>query len=175
MKKRIITLFSLCAVLLSSCGSTEDKDEVGGKNDTTLVPETEAAKTADPIIGKMGLVGTAKIGHPINIKFSVYNNADTITKFCKWHTPFEKLSSKYLDVTFEDFTDVAYKGAMSKRIMPPPANSYITLKKGDSTSINFNLADGYEITKAGVYTIKYNATTISGVFVIDSLKINVEN
>ncbi|KQS32261.1 hypothetical protein [Pedobacter sp. Leaf194] len=171
--KKITIVAGLCIALLSACGNNEDKTAANA--DTTLLPEKEAVKKTDPILGKMTLDGTAKLGGPINIRFSVYNNTDSTVKFCKWHTPFEKLMSKYLDVAMEDFTDVAYKGPMAKRMMPPPADSYTSLKKGDSTSVNFYLADGYAITKAGEYTVKYNATNISGIVVSDSLKIKVIN
>ena len=173
--KKITTIVVLFVAMLSACGSSDKKKEADGANDTTLMPEAATEKIPDPIVGKLALVGPAKLGQPINIKFSVYNNSDTVAKFCKWHTPFEKLLSKYLDVALEDYTEVQYHGAMAKRVMPPPADSYTSLKKGDSTSVNFNLMDGYPISKAGVYTIKYNATNVSGIVVPDSLKIKVEN
>lgn len=173
MKKTYLIL-STFAILLSACGS-DDKNKINESDTTLLSEKTSAAIKADPVTGKFRLNGEAKLGQPISIKFSVYNNSDTVVKFCKWHTPFEKLSSKYLDVAFEDHTDISYLGPMAKRMMPPPAESYTSLKKGDSTSTDFNLAEGYAITKAGSYTIKYNAATVSGIVVPDSLKINVVN
>jgi len=173
--KKLTTVLGLCAVLFAACSSSDKKEETAAKSDTTLLPEAKANKEVDPVTGKMTLVGNAKLGQPINIKFSVYNNADTVAKFCKWHTPFERLMSKYLDVSLEDYTPVDYKGPMAKRVMPPPADSYTSLKKGDSTSVDFNLNDAYNISKPGTYTIKYNSATISGIVVKDSLKINVAN
>jgi len=173
--KKLTTMLSICTILFAACSPSDKKEEAVAKSDTTLLPETKSNKEIDPITGKMVLIGNAKLGQPINIKFSVYNNADTAARFCKWHTPFERLMSKYLDVSLEDYTPVDYKGPMAKRVMPPPADSYITLKKGDSTSVDFNLADAYTITKPGAYTIKYNSATVSGIVVKDSLKINVSN
>ncbi|KQR71215.1 hypothetical protein ASF92_07460 [Pedobacter sp. Leaf176] len=167
-------MLSIWALLFTACSSSDKKEETIAKSDTTLLSETKS-RDVDPITGKMMLVGNAKLGQPINIKFSVYNNADTAAKFCKWHTPFEGLMSKYLDVSLDDYTPVDYKGPMAKRVMPPPGDSYTTLKKGDSTSVDFNLNDAYTITKPGAYTIKYNSATISGIIVKDSLKINVSN
>ncbi|MFC4210386.1 protease [Pedobacter lithocola] len=171
--KKLIPILGLCAIVFAACGSSEDKKDNNAASDTTLLTESKATKVTDPITGKMTLLGEAKLGQPINIKFSVYNNTDTVAKFCKWHTPFEKLMSKYLDVAMEDHVDVFYTGPMAKRVMPPPADSYTILKKGDSTSTNFDLNEGHAITKAGSYTLKYNATTISGIVVTDSLKITV--
>ncbi|WP_316829713.1 protease [Pedobacter aquatilis] len=171
--RKLAIIACTCAILGSACHSSDKEDKTAARNDTTLVSETESVKETDPVTGKMTLTGSAKLGEPINIKFSVYNNSDSTVKFCKWHSPFEKLMSKYLDVAMDDFTDVAYLGPMAKRIMPPPADSYTTLKKGDSTSTSFNLSEAYDIKKAGTYTIKYNASAISGIVVKDSLKIVV--
>lgn len=166
---------SLGLTLFTACSSSKKKEKVRGNNDTTLVSQATAEKKIDPILGKLSVIGTPKLGGPINIRFTVYNNTDTIGRFCTWHTPFEKLMSKYLDVALDDYTPVDYKGPMAKRVMPPPANSYKKLNAEDSTSADFNLADAYSITKAGNYTIKYNSATISGIVVSDSLKIKVTN
>lgn len=174
MMKKIMIVASLGLALFTACSSSK-KDETGGNNDTVLVSQTAVEKKADPILGKISVIGSPKLGGPINMRFTVYNNSDTVEKFCIWHTPFEKLMSKYLDVALDDYTPVDYKGAMAKRVMPPPAESYKKLNAGDSTSADFNLADAYAITKAGNYTIKYNSSTISGIVVTDSLKIKVTN
>jgi hypothetical protein len=101
--------------------------------------------------------------------FKVKNLGDSTISFCKWHTPFEPLMSKYLDVTNNNGEEMAYKGPMAKRIMPPPADSYIAVKPGDSVSVEFDLLKGYEISKPGTYVIKYNSNNISGLTVRDSL------
>lgn len=171
--KKISLIIACCSILFSACNSDKKKEAAGGQQDTTLMPEAAVQKKTDPITGKLSVIGEPKLGGPINMRFSVYNNSDTVAKFCIWHTPFEKLSSKYLDVNLEDYTPVDYKGAMAKRMMPPPADSYRKLNAGDSTSADFNLADAYHITKAGNYTIKYNSATVSGIVMTDSLKIYV--
>ncbi|NTE04540.1 protease [Agrobacterium tumefaciens] len=173
--KKISLIIAICSTLFSACNSFKSKEKAVGKQDTTLVTEAKAEKKMDPVTGKLSVVGQPKLGGPINMRFSVYNNTDTVAKFCIWHTPFEKLMSKYLDVNLDDYTPIDYKGAMAKRIMPPPADSYKKLNAGDSTSADFNLADAYAITKAGNYTIKYNSATVSGIVVPDSIKIYIGN
>ena len=173
--KRISLTIAICSILFSACNSFKSKEKAVGKQDTTLVTEAQGEKKMDPITGKLLVIGQPKLGGPINMRFSVYNNADTVAKFCIWHTPFERLMSKYLDVALDDYTPIDYKGAMAKRMMPPPADSYKKLNAGDSTSADFNLADAYAITKAGNYTIKYNSATISGIVVPDSIKIYIGN
>lgn len=169
--RKLSTILCVSTMILAACSSSNQQSDQK-KTDTMTVNET-ANTPADAITGKMALLSTSKIGQPINIKFTVYNNADTAAKFCKWHTPFENLISKYVDVTMEDGTEAAYKGAMAKRVMPPPADSYITLKPGDSTSVDFDLNNAFTIDKSGKYTVKYNSASISGIVIKDSLQLNI--
>jgi hypothetical protein len=103
------------------------------------------------------------------LKFTVKNQSDTVATFCKWHTPFEPLISKYLDIKDSDGQEVDYKGAMAKRIMPPPADSYLSINPGDSLSVDVDLTKGYAIEKPGTYTLKYSGGNMSGLVVKDSL------
>jgi hypothetical protein len=77
--------------------------------------------------------------------------------------------SKYLDIKDENGTEVNYKGVMAKRIMPPPASAYTTLKAHDSLSKNIDLLKAYAIEKPAKYTITYNGTGISGLHVAKSV------
>jgi hypothetical protein len=112
---------------------------------------------------------TIKVGEPVTLKFTIYNHADTAQQFCKWHTPFEPLISKYLEVKDENGVEVDYKGAMAKRIMPPPASSYIKVNSKDSLTIDVDLLKGYAITKTSKYTVKYVGQGMSGLIVADSV------
>ncbi|RZM10160.1 MAG: protease, partial [Pedobacter sp.] len=91
------------------------------QSDTTLT----ARMTISPVVSKDG---------PLEMNFTVYNQTDSTRTFCKWHTPFEPLMSKYLDITINN-QEVAYKGPMAKRMMPPPADSYVSVAPGDSLSV----------------------------------------
>ncbi|TCD10528.1 protease [Pedobacter frigidisoli] len=168
------TLLICSTLFLAACSSSS---KVSDKTNTVDSSGNASAQVIDQstMVGKLSSPKNVKLGEPINVKFSVHNTADTSAKFCKWHTPFERLMSKYLDVTLSDGTEVDYKGPMAKRIMPPPADSYISLKAKDSTSVDFNLLDAYSISKAGTYTVKYNSSNISGVVVKDSIMITVGN
>lgn len=160
----ITTLAS--ALLLAACGSSSkvsngDADSASVAKDTTLTAVLRAS-------------GETKPGDSIKVSFVVYNFTDSVRRFCKWHTPFEPLMSKYLDVYSTDGTEAQYQGPMAKRMMPAPADSYISVKAGDSLKAEVNVSKAYQFTKPGQYTLKYNSSAISGIAVKDSLTIDVK-
>ncbi|MCD8740463.1 protease [Mucilaginibacter roseus] len=161
-------LLSAAALALASCGAGNSKsgnaDTTANNADTTA--QQDAPKT---IYATMQIADTVKMGEPVNLKFTVYNPADTASKFLKWHTPFEPPLSKYVDIKSEDGQEASYKGAMAKRMMPPPADSYIKLAPGDSISATADLSKSYAIEKPGKYTVVYNSTGVSGLVVKDSV------
>jgi hypothetical protein len=157
------------AILFASCSpSTRNAD---GVNSTDSVASTtdSTLSTAKPLFATMKISNKINVGDSVKLKFTVYNTADSVQTFCKWHTPFEPLISKYLDIKSESGDEVDYRGAMAKRIMPPPADSYIKVNPGDSLSVNVDLLKGYNISKPGKYAISYNAQNMSGLVVKDSV------
>ena len=121
-----------------------------------------------PLFAEMQIAKTIKIGEPMLLKFTVYNQADSTQQFCKWHTPFEPLLSKYLEIKDEQGVEMLYRGAMAKRIMPPPAESYIMVNKKDSVSATVDLLKAFAITRPSKYTITYTGQDMSGVLVTKS-------
>jgi hypothetical protein len=152
---------------LSSCGISNTSSTGTSSADSNLQADQEM-KLEGPQ-GVMQIRDTITIGNPIELKFTVVNNTDTIQQFLKWDTPFEPLVSKYLDVKDAEGTQVNYRGAMAKRAMPPSADSYIKVNPGDSLVANINLLDGYAITRASKYTIIYVGANMSGITVRDSV------
>lgn len=154
--KNLSILISTAAILtLSSCGMNNN----AAKNSTA----------EKGLFAKMSVKDTVKAGELVELKFTVYNNADTAQSFCKWHTPFEPFISKYLDVKLTSSEEINYKGAMAKRMMPPPASSYITVNSKDSASTKVDLLKGYDLSKPGKYTIIYVGQNMSGLIVKDSI------
>jgi len=155
-------------LVVASCSQSTRNSESASNADSAL-KDSSTVLASTPIYAKMSIAPTIKIGSPVSLRFTVYNDADTVQQFCKWHTPFEPLLSKYLDITDEAGEEAMYKGAMAKRIMPPPADSYIKVKPKDSLSVVVDLLQGYGITKPATYKVKYNAQNMSGLIVKDSL------
>jgi len=154
---------------LSSCSpSTRTAEDNTAKADSASAQSSPQSEQTG-LYAKMSIQDTIKTGELIQLKFTVYNNADSVQQFCKWHTPFEPLMSKYLDVKDENGEEVNYKGAMAKRMMPPPASSYQKLNPKDSLSADVDLAKAYAITKPAKYTVVYNSQNMSGLIVKDSV------
>ncbi|WP_293307378.1 protease [Pedobacter sp. UBA5917] len=104
-----------------------------------------------------------KTGEKVTLNFTIHNDQSTEKSFCKWHTPFEPLMSKYLDIKDENGNEASYKGPMAKRIMPPPADSYLIIKPEDILSSEVDLLKAYQLEAGKKYTVSYNSSSISGV------------
>lgn len=154
-------ILSVGVLILGACSSTKQQKK-------TVENEPLTAKmTVKPII---------RSADSLELSFTVYNRSTRTQKFCKWHTPFEsKTLSKYLDIKDEQGTEAQYRGIMAKRIMPPPADSYIEVKPGDSLSAKVDIMKDYRIIKPGKYSIHYNAQEISGLLVKDSISFIYKN
>ncbi len=155
MKK--IFYLPIALLLLTAACSTQNKT-----TDESTVNTADAVAVRNGTYAVMTIADTARMGDSVMLKFAVYNHTDTAAKFLKWQTPFEPLLSKYLDVKNADGEEAPYVGAMAKRVMPPPADAYITIAPGDSLITKFNLLQGYALSKAGAYTIHYNSESMNG-------------
>jgi hypothetical protein len=160
----------LSAILLSLSACTVNKVKNTSAGSDSAKNQASAPATSASLFAKMQIKGTIKIGDPVELKFTVYNDADAQGQFCKWHTPFEPLMSKYLDVKDASGQEMLYKGAMAKRIMPPPAGSYIKVNSKDSLSTTIDLLKAYDISKPSKYTIIYVGQNMSGLTVKDSIE-----
>lgn len=155
MKNIFYLPIALFLFATASCGTQNNQT-----NETPAPTKDTTAKK--DLYATMSIKDTIRTGDSVLLKFTVYNPTDSAKKFLKWQTPFEPLLSKYLDIKDERGKEVGYIGAMAKRMMPPPAEAYITLNSKDSLATNVDLLKGYAINKAGKYTIEYTSENISG-------------
>ena len=155
MNKIQIIPIALLLLMTAACSMQNNK-----VNETTGMQDTIASDKK--FLAVMKIKDSIKVGDSVLLHFTVFNNTDSVKKFLKWQTPFEPLMSKYLDVKNEQGEEVQYKGAMAKRMMPPPADAYLTLNPGDSLNVKVDLLKGYDITKPGKYSVAYTSEEISG-------------
>ncbi|MDB5148258.1 MAG: protease [Mucilaginibacter sp.] len=161
-------ILSAALLALSACSVNKVKNTSAGSDSAKNQSPEPAASTS--LFAKMQMKHIIKAGDPVELKFTVYNDADTARQFCKWHTPFEPLMSKYLDVKDASGQEMLYKGAMAKRMMPPPASSYIKVNSKDSLSATVDLLKAYDISKPSKYTVIYVGQNMSGLTVKDSIE-----
>lgn len=119
-------------------------------------------QTNDSLYVTLAIKNVVKYGEKVNLRFVVHNGNARGKSFCKWHTPFEPIMSKYLDIKDENGNEAPYKGPMAKRIMPPPAESYLFVNPTDSITADIDLSKGYELAAGKTYTATYNSSNISG-------------
>ncbi|ETZ22091.1 hypothetical protein [Pedobacter sp. V48] len=166
--KHIPLLVSTGLLLLASCGTSKEQNNgVASTADTVNKTDTVAVNTQ--MTARMSMKPVIETGDSLELRFTVYNRSVKPQSFCKWHTPFEPPMSKYLDIKDDQGVEARYQGAMAKRIMPPPADSYIEIKPGDSLSVMVNISKTYLLDRPGTYVVSYNAQEISGLVVKDSI------
>ncbi len=146
----LIALVAICALAvcaLTGTGCQGRKPESGSSiadssmADSSIVnsPAGDSAPTPpQPQAGsgklrtRLGIAGTTFTADSVPVSFTVINPTDSALRFCRWETPFEPKLGKYLEVISEQGTEAAFKGAMARRVMPPPDESYITVAAHDS-------------------------------------------
>lgn len=173
---RQISIFLL--VVAASTGCQNRKANLSTSNPDSLNADSSKADSGFVNSGKL----ETRLSAPnatftkdsVLLSFTVVNHADTAQRFVKWETPFEPRLGKYLEIKNEQGTEVEFKGAMARRIMPPPAEAYIEVAAHDSVSTVFNAATNYSIG-SGQYTIKYSGGGVSGLDAGKEIKITVAN
>lgn len=159
----------LIALLSFSACSTNSRTAKNNLKQDSVIKENKKDAAKKALFATLQIKDTIKAGDALQLKFTVYNQADSAQQFCKWHTPFEPLSSKYLEVKDESGEEAAYLGAMARRVMPPPPSSYIKVNAKDSLSINVDLLKAYQIIKPTKYTVTYVGQNMSGLEVKQSV------
>lgn len=134
---------------------------------------TSGATVKEELVATIVVPQTVKTGAPVIVKFTVSNSSAKDLKFCKWHTPFEGFLSAYFDIKDSNGTEARYRGAMAKRIMPPPADAYITVKAGESVSAEADLLKGYDLSAPGTYKIIYQGGGVSGIEKVNEISVKI--
>jgi peptidyl-Lys metalloendopeptidase len=89
------------------------------------------------------------------VTFILTNNSNERVSVLKWQTPLEGIHSDMFWVKKQEEVAV-YLGRMLKR-GAPKAQDYVTLDPKESVSTDFDLAEVYDISKAGNYTVEFGS------------------
>ena len=98
-------------------------------------------------------------GEPINVYFLLENHTQQGVYLLKWYTPLEGIGGDIFDVT-RDGSPIAYQGPMVSRAAPTP-ESYIYVRPDKGVSAVVDIAEAYDISQPGTYTIKFRSPRIS--------------
>jgi hypothetical protein len=152
----MIRQFSILMLLLAAtCAGCQNRKPL-----SSGIEAKQDAPNSLKLTTRLGMAATAFTKDSVPLSFTVINETDTVQRFCKWETPFEPLLGKYMDITDGQGNQADFLGAMARRVMPPPPESYIEVLPHDSVSTVFNLAKNYSM-KSGRYTVKYTGGGVS--------------
>lgn len=112
---------------------------------------------------------TAKIDVPTSLNsgvivtavFALTNTSSDGFYVLKWFTPLEGIAGDIFRVE-RDGAELPYRGKLVKR-GPPISEDYVWLEAGESVSAEVDLAEGYDFSQAGQYTIQFRSPQISHV------------
>src|SRR5690606_4816580 len=140
--------------------------------EVSAISEVQQETKSAQMKTRLGSANNAFTKDSIMLSFTVFNESDTVRRFCKWETPFDPGIGKYMDILDAQGTEPSFIGAMARRVMPPPPESYIEVPPHDSLKTVFNLADNYAI-KAGQYTVRYSGGAMGDFIAGNEIKITV--
>lgn len=153
MLRQLSTILTLAALFAAGCQTQ--------KNTTTAIQDSIPASTdTAKLQTRLGVLLPAISADSVMLTFTVINHSNQPKRFCRWETPFDHLG-KYFDIADAQGTEAPFKGAMARRMMPPPAEAYLTVAAHDSTQTTINLSRNYTL-QPGNYTVKYVGGGVSG-------------
>lgn len=167
LKNTVLPLLATSVLATSSCSVFQPKSTAVIEKNENLADSKRLTATLSPVRDAY------KLGNSIELKFAVHNNNAEAVEFTQYHTPFEGMMDKYLTITDASGNEIAYHGPMTRRIMPPPADTYHKVAPNKTKSVTFSIDKGYTITKAGTYTITYGAEGVNGLISNESIEIQV--
>jgi heat shock protein HslJ len=100
-------------------------------------------------------------GATVTAIFTLTNTSSEGFYVLKWFTPLEGIGGDIFRVE-RDGAELPYHGKLVKR-GPPLSEDYVWLDAGQSVSAEVNLAEGYDFSQAGTYTVQFRSPQISHV------------
>jgi hypothetical protein len=164
MLRQLSTILTVAALFAAGCQT----QKTGAATQQDTIPA--GADTAH-LQTRLSLPAATVSADSAMITFTVVNPSNQPQRFCKWETPFDRLG-KYFDIQTAQGTEATFKGAMARRVMPPPAEAYITVPAHDSTTTTVNLARNYTL-QTGAYTVKYVGSGVSGLDAGNEVRVEV--
>ena len=98
-------------------------------------------------------------GEPIVVDFLLENHTQQGLYLLKWYTPLEGIGGDIFDVK-RDGQPIPYMGPMVSRA-DPTRESYVFVEPDKGVTKEVNIAEAYDFSQIGTYTIKFRSPRIS--------------
>jgi peptidyl-Lys metalloendopeptidase len=128
-------------------------------------PTSTSGPTEPPLPGESGLIASIEApaslvsGEAVPVKFTLTNTLSEGLYVLRWFTPLEGLAGDIFRVR-RDGLHLPYHGILVKRA-PPTAEDYVWLDAGGSISAEVDLAEGYDFSQPGQYTVQFRSPRLS--------------
>ena len=98
-------------------------------------------------------------GEPINLYFLLENHTQQGLYLLKWYTPMEGIAGDIFEVA-RDGQPLPYLGPLVSRAAPTP-ESYVFIEPDKSVTAEVDIAEAYDFSQLGTYTISFRPPRIS--------------
>ena len=99
-------------------------------------------------------VSDIRVGDAAPLEFRLTNESSRNLVVLRWHTPLEGVAGKIFRVLDPEGNELRYRGLMAKRGAPTRAD-YVTVAAGSSVVAQVDLAESYELTDLGAYSVEF--------------------
>ena len=126
-----------------------------------IIPDKAGAavQQASALIATIEAPQSLPSGAVVKVRFTLTNISSEGFFLLKWFTPLEGLAGDIFQVQ-RDGVDLPYVGKMVKR-GAPVSEDYVWIDAGGSVSAEVDLAEGYEFSQAGQYTLQFRSPRLS--------------
>jgi peptidyl-Lys metalloendopeptidase len=104
---------------------------------------------------ELNMAKTLAPAQPATLVFALTNTGRDALQILNWQTPFEGIRAPMFTVS-RDGVELDYRGIMLKRAAPS-AQDYFKLGPGERRQASIELAQGWDVTAPGKYTVEYAA------------------
>jgi hypothetical protein len=113
------------------------------------------------LAAELQIAETLPDGDVVPLRFSLTNLSDRPLYLLKWFTPLEGIGGEIFQVR-RDGQLVPYQGLLASR-GDPTSDAYVFLEAGETVSAEVDLAEAYDFSQDGTYTIAFLSPRISHV------------
>jgi heat shock protein HslJ len=128
-------------------------------------PTSTSGPTEPPLPGESALMATIEApaslptGAEVKVKFTLTNASSEGLFVLTWFTPLEGLAADTFSVQ-RDAEELPHQGKMVKRAAPT-SDDYVWIEARGSTSAEVDLAEGYDFSQAGQYSLQFRSPRLS--------------